>query len=210
MNGKTYESVRTGCAYGLEFWNAVIQADAEGISLCSYKCITDDILSGAGLYSTGCTIQPFPWKHFYLPAYGTWRAGIPNSCILKNLESGMHTKKRDGGSAILFFIFPFTNIHAVSSEKMKPYITNQDLNCCQRKRTSSCIPRPAEPHGCPAAAAVQKLLQPCQKFQEKCYWFSDWNRNFRTGDNNFRTNIPVVAPKPCCTRLSWTCRLLII
>ena len=39
MNGKTYESVRTGCAYGLEFWNAVIQADAEGISLCSYKCI---------------------------------------------------------------------------------------------------------------------------------------------------------------------------
>lgn len=60
MNGKTYESVRTGCAYGLEFWNAVIQADAEGISLCSYKCITDDILSGAGLYSTGCTIRPFP------------------------------------------------------------------------------------------------------------------------------------------------------
>ena len=51
MNGKTYESVRTGCAYGLEFWNAVIQADAEGISLCSYKCITDDILSGTGLYS---------------------------------------------------------------------------------------------------------------------------------------------------------------
>lgn len=60
MNGKTYESVRTGCAYGLEFWNAVIQTDAEGIRLCSYKCITDDILSGAGLYSTGCTVQPFP------------------------------------------------------------------------------------------------------------------------------------------------------
>ena len=60
MNGKTYESVRTGCAYGLEFWNAVIRADAEGISLCSYKCITDDNLSGAGLYSTGCTIRPFP------------------------------------------------------------------------------------------------------------------------------------------------------
>ena len=51
MNGKTYESVRTGCAYGLEFWNAVIQTDAKGINLCSYKCITDDILSGTGLYS---------------------------------------------------------------------------------------------------------------------------------------------------------------
>lgn len=50
MNGKTYESVKTGCAYGLELWNAVMQMNPESISLVSYRCITNDVLSDTGLF----------------------------------------------------------------------------------------------------------------------------------------------------------------
>ena len=50
MDGKTYESVKTGCAYGLELWNAVMQMNPESISLVSCRCVTDDILSDAGLF----------------------------------------------------------------------------------------------------------------------------------------------------------------
>lgn len=49
MNGLTYESFKTGCMFGLEIWIASIQTDAEGISLLSYRCITEDILSDTGL-----------------------------------------------------------------------------------------------------------------------------------------------------------------
>lgn len=49
MKGKTYESLKTGCAYGLELWAADMQTDAEGISLLSYRCITDEILSDTRL-----------------------------------------------------------------------------------------------------------------------------------------------------------------
>ena len=54
MNGKTYESVKTGCIYGLELWNAAMYTDAEGISLVSCRCVTDDILSSGGL---SCTMK---------------------------------------------------------------------------------------------------------------------------------------------------------
>lgn len=50
MSRKTYESIKTGCTYGLELWNAVMQADTDGISLVSCRCITDDILSDSGLF----------------------------------------------------------------------------------------------------------------------------------------------------------------
>lgn len=45
MNGLTYESFKTGCVFGLEIWTASMQTDADGISLLSYRCITEDILS---------------------------------------------------------------------------------------------------------------------------------------------------------------------
>lgn len=50
MDGKTYESVKTGCAYGLELWNAVMHMNPESISLVSCRCVTDDILSDAGSF----------------------------------------------------------------------------------------------------------------------------------------------------------------
>ena len=119
------------------------------------------------------TAKHIPWKHFYLPAYGTWRAGIPNSCILKNLESGMHTKKRDGGSAILFLYFHLQTSMLFHTKRWSLISQTRILTAARGK----------EPH--PASPALQNPMAApqLQQYRNCCSPV----KNFRRSVTDFRT-----------------------
>ena len=58
MNGKTYESVRTGCAYGLEFWNAV------GMQWEESACVHTNALQMISCQVPDCTAPGVQSGHF--------------------------------------------------------------------------------------------------------------------------------------------------